>query len=163
MSDRSSAAAAINAACGARGPERASDEGFIRSLPCVWRAPPLRGALRASLCGRESQIKRTLVERDTDARNSEPLGGQSWRSGGQSRRLLRRREDPCRRLPPELLQAVVLARCGREDMHDDIEIIHQDPGGARRAFHAPRQQRVLVLAALVDAVVDRLRLALCGT
>src|SRR5205823_12692344 len=45
-----------------------------------------------------------------------------------------------------------------EDVHDHVEIVHQDPVRSRGTLHAPWQRVVLVLQALEDAVVDRLGL-----
>src|SRR3954449_3539064 len=35
--------------------------------------------------------------------------------------------DALGRFAPELLEAVVVARLGREDVHDHIEVVHEDP------------------------------------
>src|SRR5215217_6969669 len=64
-----------------------------------------------------------------------------------------------RGLAPELLEPVELARVRREDVDDDVEVVHQDPARLREALDAARQQAVLLLEALMDAVVDGLRLA----
>src|SRR6202034_339948 len=64
------------------------------------------------------------------------------------------------RLAPQLLQAVERAGFRREDVHDDVEVVHQDPIPLAQPLDAARQQPVLALAALEDAIVDRLRLAL---
>src|SRR5439155_20332610 len=71
------------------------------------------------------------------------------------------RLPPVRRdLAPELLEAVVRAGVGREDVNDHVEVVHEDPAGLAEALDAAGQQAVAVLQALVDAVVDGLRLAL---
>src|SRR4051794_11522503 len=64
-----------------------------------------------------------------------------------------------RRLAPELLEAVEVARVGREDVHDDVEVVHEDPAGLGQAFDAAWGDPVVLLEALADAVGDRLRLA----
>src|ERR1700690_4264725 len=46
-------------------------------------------------------------------------------------------------LAPQLLEPVELARLGREDVHDDVEVVHQDPTGLRRALNPPWQRAVL--------------------
>src|SRR3954471_3718792 len=62
---------------------------------------------------------------------------------------------------PELLQPVVLAGLRREDVHDHVEVVEQDPARLAGALRAARQQAVVrVLELLGDRVVDRLRLAL---
>src|SRR5680860_1809941 len=68
--------------------------------------------------------------------------------------------SPLRGLAPEVLQAVELARGGREDVHDTVEVVEQDPTGLPDALGAAGQQALLVLELAVYAVVDRLRLAL---
>src|SRR3954466_7703895 len=68
-------------------------------------------------------------------------------------------DDALRRLAPELLEAVVLARLRREDVDDYVEVVHEDPARLAQAFDAPREQAVLLLHVLVNAVVDRLGLA----
>src|SRR3954453_5811964 len=68
-------------------------------------------------------------------------------------------DDALRRFAPELLEAVELARLGREDVDDHVEVVHEDPARLRDAFDAPREQAVLLLHVLVDAVVDGLDLA----
>src|SRR5215217_7057073 len=62
------------------------------------------------------------------------------------------------RLAPELLEAVEVPRLGREDVHDDVEVVHEDPAGLVDALDAAGQEPVVVLEPLADAVVDRLRL-----
>src|SRR5580693_8824404 len=85
------------------------------------------------------------------------------RAGGARRSLLAgaraRLGGTGGRLAPQLLQAVELARLGREDVHDHVEVVHQDPAGGGRALDPARQRVVLVLEPLEDAVVDSLRLA----
>src|SRR4051794_11284959 len=71
-------------------------------------------------------------------------------------------DDALGRLAPELLEAVVLARFGREDVDDHVEVVHEDPARLAQALHAAGQQAVLLLHVLVDAVVDRLGLAVCA-
>src|SRR4051794_3386553 len=68
-------------------------------------------------------------------------------------------DQPPRRLAPELLEAVVVARGGRGDVGDHGEVGHGDPARFGEALDAARQQPVVVLHALVDPVVDRLGLA----
>src|SRR3954453_281094 len=63
------------------------------------------------------------------------------------------------RLAPELLEPVVVARIGGEDVDDDVEVVHEDPARLVEPLDAPREQPV-ALHPLVDAVVDRLGLAL---
>ena len=67
--------------------------------------------------------------------------------------------DPLRGFAPELLEPVVLARVGREDVDDHVEVVHEDPARLGQAFDAAGQQAVVLLHVLVDAVVDRLGLA----
>src|SRR5207248_1155527 len=62
-------------------------------------------------------------------------------------------------LAPQLLEAIEVARLGREDVRDHVEVVHQDPFGSPGALDAARQQLVLALQAFEDAVVDRFRLA----
>ena len=64
-----------------------------------------------------------------------------------------------RRLAPQPFEAVELARDGREDVDDHVEVVHQHPLRAPRPFHPPWQDAELTLGALVDSVVDRLHLA----
>src|SRR5215210_1493821 len=63
---------------------------------------------------------------------------------------------------PEVFEAVVLARLGREDVDHHVPVVEQDPAGLAGALGAAWQQPLgaLVLQLLVDAVVDRLRLTL---
>src|SRR5579862_700370 len=63
-------------------------------------------------------------------------------------------------LAPQLLQAVVLARGGREDVNDDVEVVHQDPIALAETLDAARQRAVLALAPFEDAIVDRFGLTL---
>src|ERR1044072_8674851 len=63
------------------------------------------------------------------------------------------------RLAPQLLEPGELARVGREDVDDHVEVVHEDPARLTEAFDPPREQAVLLLHPLVDAVVDRLGLA----
>ena len=44
-----------------------------------------------------------------------------------------------RNLTPELLEPVEVARLGREHVHDDVEVVHQDPARLADAFDPPRQ------------------------
>src|SRR3954469_10757975 len=53
------------------------------------------------------------------------------------------------RLAPELLEAVVVARVGREDVDDHVEVVHEDPARLAEAFDAAREQAVLLLHVLV--------------
>src|SRR3954464_11742041 len=62
------------------------------------------------------------------------------------------------RLAPELLEAVVLAGVRREDVDDDVEVVHEDPARLGQALDAARKQPVVLLHVLVDAIVDRLGL-----
>src|SRR5688572_2426586 len=63
---------------------------------------------------------------------------------------------------PEVFQPVVLACLGREDVHDHVPVVEQDPAGFAGALGAAGEQAVVgaLLQLLVDPVVDRLRLAL---
>src|SRR5919199_1953425 len=63
-----------------------------------------------------------------------------------------------RGLAPELLEAVEVARVGREHVDDDVQVVHEDPAGLGDALLAARQQPMVLLEALPDAVVDGLRL-----
>ena len=72
----------------------------------------------------------------------------------------RRREGLGRHLAPQLLERVEVARLGREDVDDHVEVVHEDPLRLLRALHPARQEAVVLLHALVDAVVDRLGLAI---
>src|SRR3954452_6708212 len=69
------------------------------------------------------------------------------------------RDGALGRLAPELLEAVEVARLRGEDVDDDVEVVHEDPARLGDALDAARKQAVVFLQALVDAVVDRLRLA----
>jgi hypothetical protein len=60
---------------------------------------------------------------------------------------------------PELLEPVVPARLGGEDVQDHVEVVDEDPPRLLGSGDASREQAVLVLHALVHLVVDRLRLA----
>src|SRR5271167_89473 len=55
-------------------------------------------------------------------------------------------------LAPELLQPVEGTRFRREDVHHDIEVVHQDPIPLAQALDAARLELVLALATLEDAV-----------
>ena len=68
-------------------------------------------------------------------------------------------DDALRGFAPELLEAVELARLGREDVDDHVEVVHEDPTGLGHALDAPGKEAVLLLHVLVDAVVDGLDLA----
>jgi hypothetical protein len=81
-------------------------------------------ALYAPVCGRASARTRGRCER------ADPWAVRGLRTVGDARG----------RLAPQLLEAVVVARLRREDVHDDVEVIHQDPVGAARALDAPRDQ-----------------------
>src|SRR4029453_16913973 len=63
---------------------------------------------------------------------------------------------------PEVFEPVVLACVGREDVHDHVPVVEQDPAGLAVALGAAWQQAAVgaVLQLVVDAVVDRLCLAL---
>src|SRR5262245_29573218 len=63
---------------------------------------------------------------------------------------------------PEVFQPVVLACVGREDVHDHVPVVEQDPAGLAVALDAARQEAAVgvVLQLVVDSVVNRLRLAL---
>src|SRR3954468_5053487 len=63
-----------------------------------------------------------------------------------------------RGLAPELLEPVEVARLRREDVDDDVEVVHEDPARLADALDAARQQALVLLEAQVDAVVDGLRL-----
>src|SRR5271155_2915433 len=81
-----------------------------------------------------------------------------WRGGAAARGLAVFPRGPDRRLSPQLLQPIELARLRREDVHDDVQIVHQDPARLARSLNAAGQQFVLALQPLEDAVVNRLRL-----
>lgn len=66
------------------------------------------------------------------------------------------------RIAPEPLQLVVSAGLFREDMHQKIAVIHQDPFGIGEAFHADGTLS-FVLQALGHFIGDRLNLLLVGT
>src|SRR5215204_6581200 len=67
-----------------------------------------------------------------------------------------------RHLSPQRLEAVVLACGGREDVHDAVEVVHQNPAALRGALDALRDAAgaLAVLEVLVDRVLDGVRLAL---
>src|SRR5262249_30088775 len=64
------------------------------------------------------------------------------------------------RFAPGLVEPVELARVGREDVDDHVEVVHEDPAGFLQALDATGQEAVVLLHVLVDAVVDRLGLAI---
>src|SRR5215213_4419883 len=63
-----------------------------------------------------------------------------------------------RGLAPEVFQPVVLACLGREDVHDHVPVVEQDPACLAGALGAARQEALVaaLLQLLVDPVVDRL-------
>src|SRR5215213_1937754 len=63
-----------------------------------------------------------------------------------------------RGLAPEVFQPVVLACLGREDVHDHVPVVEQDPACLAGALGTARQQALVaaLLQLLVDPVVDRL-------
>src|SRR3954463_6020440 len=68
---------------------------------------------------------------------------------------------------PEVFESVVLPCLGREDVHDHVPVVHEDPAGLAVALGAAGQQPLAggvhlttLLQLLEDPVVDRLRLAL---
>src|SRR3954454_16171021 len=68
---------------------------------------------------------------------------------------------------PQVFEPVVLPCLRREDVHDHVPVVHEDPAGLAVALGAAGQQALaggICLAALLqlleDAVMDRLRLAL---
>src|SRR5215208_6507295 len=67
-------------------------------------------------------------------------------------------DRPGRGLAPEVFEAVVLARLGREDVDHHVPVVEQDPAGLAVALGAAWQQALgaSVLQLVVDAVVDRL-------
>ena len=76
--------------------------------------------------------------------------------GGRLRRSSRRGRGP----RPRAARAGRTPRAsGREDVDDDVEVVHEDPARLGEALDAARQQAVVVLQPLVDPVVDRLGLA----
>src|SRR5258707_1046932 len=82
-------------------------------------------------------------------------------SGVQRRRFLGRGYRRCllRYVAPQVLQAIEVARLGREDVEDDVEVVGDDPRCLRLACRGARQQTLLVLEPSVHLVPDRLRLA----
>src|SRR5205085_2276173 len=67
-------------------------------------------------------------------------------------------DDALGRFAPELLEAVVVAGVRGEDVDDHVEVVHENPARLRQALDTTRQQAVVLLHVLVDAVVDRLGL-----
>src|SRR6478609_6997168 len=61
-----------------------------------------------------------------------------------------------RHVVPQLLEAVVLAGFGCEDMKHDVDVVADDPGRLGRAFDRARHQAVVGLETLVHLVPDRL-------
>ena len=80
-------------------------------------------------------------------------GSRSGSRKGDERPLGRglRGQRPGGHLAPQPLEAVELARLGREDVHDDVEVVHEDPARLGHALDPPRQEAVLLLHPLVDA------------
>jgi hypothetical protein len=64
-----------------------------------------------------------------------------------------------RHVAPELLEAVVIPRLGREDVQDDVEVVREDPVPLSLALDGSRPQLVIALQALPDLVRDRLGLS----
>src|ERR1700733_11304909 len=59
------------------------------------------------------------------------------------------------RLSPKLLKAIEIARLRSEDVNDHVEVVHKHPLRLSDAIHPPGQQTVIVLAPLVNRIVDR--------
>src|SRR6476646_5427143 len=72
--------------------------------------------------------------------------------GGRFERLVRD-------VVPEILETVVLARLGCEDVDDDVAVVADDPARLRTALDGARQHAVVLLQASVHLVPDGLRLA----
>ena len=62
---------------------------------------------------------------------------------------------PCRRLPPEVLQPVELARLRREDVDHAVEVVEQDPAGLPLVLRAARERIAVKVAGLRGA--ERIR------
>jgi len=60
-----------------------------------------------------------------------------------------------RHVAPQLFEPVVLARIGREDVQDDIEVVRDDPGSLARPVDALREQPLVLLQPGVHLVPDR--------
>src|SRR4051794_14085788 len=114
------------------------------------RSPPSR-------CWRRSLSPSSPTKRSDSPTRATGYATSSRASRSASNRL---RDGLRRRVAPELLEPVVAAGVGREDVHDCVEIVHQDPARLAEPFDAPRQPAVHVLQLLVDRVVDRFRLTL---
>src|SRR5215212_6506977 len=135
----------------------------MRHFPCATRAGDrrevaVRYAVRYDL-GAIAQLGERLTGSQEAGGSSPP----SSTSEGPHRAALRRagllRHGAPGRLAPELLEAIELARLGREDVDDHVEVVHQDPARLAEALDAAREQPMLLLEPVVDAVVDRLCLA----
>lgn len=64
---------------------------------------------------------------------------------------------------PQVLEAVELARLGGEDVHDDVDVVADDPRRLLLALDRARQKVVLVLQPAVHLVPDPLCLARVAT
>src|SRR4051794_23640859 len=100
----------------------------------------LRGGLRRCVAG---------------ARRWTGAAGVGARASGRAPPLPHR---ALRRLAPELLEAVEVARVRGEDVDDHVEVVHQDPARLREALDAAREEPVVLLEPFGDAVGDRLGL-----
>ena len=80
-----------------------------------------------------------------------PVGSDAWlfRKRPVADRVAARRGPPgyavsstssVRHLAPQRLEAVVVARGGGEDVHDAVEVVHQDPARLGRALDALRER-----------------------
>src|SRR5215208_6625656 len=121
--------------------------------------PPLRGHASgwARTCGYGAEGTRTpdlraasasLFQLSYSPRRCDSSFGSADRAG--------------RGFAPQVFEPVVLACLGREDVHDHVPVVHEDPAGLAVALGAAGQEAVVaaLLQLLVDPVVDRLRLAL---
>src|SRR5919197_2230333 len=68
-------------------------------------------------------------------------------------------ELDARHVAPQLFEPVVLARLGRENVEDDVDVVGHDPAALGLAGDRRRERALVVLQALVHLVPDRLRLA----
>ena len=64
------------------------------------------------------------------------------------------------RVPPESFEAVEQARLGREDVHDEIEVVEQDPLGSLVAFDVRRLGAVEASASMMASAIARICRAL---
>src|SRR6476646_5776074 len=68
-------------------------------------------------------------------------------------------ELDARDVAPQILEAVVRAELGREDVKHDVEVVADDPRRLALAVRRPWERPVLVLQPLAHLVPDRLHLA----